>query len=352
MGFYNDNWIIVNINSEELLLLRKSTNDILLDKINKDTNISTKESIVRNILEEYDCDIGSKGELYIIYQNKEMDLLVTVLTGDDKNEIKLTSEPIPEVIDLNIIIKDNKIHILYLIKIEDEEFKYRIYHNYYDGKDWRNFLVEEIEARKILNPIKLIKEKDNLLLGYYINDFEIELKKFDLKELKWSEKFNLIKNTNEKLYLDMMKFEDKLHLIYCEFKEGNLVIKYEQFTDFKNKYVREIENILSNEGSINCPTIIIYEKELWITWVELDKVMSRKSHDYGISWSKSIYSWDSSKNIDFIKYKYLSIIPEKNRVLDYSFGSVYPEIEFIGFGPLNKVSKVPIKNKSINPPKI
>lgn len=351
MGFYNDDWIIVNMDQVEILLLRKSTNDILLDRIKKDTNISTKESIVRNILEEYDCAIGPKQELYIIYQNKEMDLLLTVLDGEDKKEIKLTSEAIPEVIDLNIMLEDNKIHIVYLVKME-EEFKYRIYHNYYDGRDWRTFIVEEIVAKKVLNPIKLIKDEDGLILTYYKDDFEIEIKKFNLGIMKWSLAFDLVKNRNEKLYLDMIKYEDKIHLIYCEFQEGNLLIKYENFIDTNNGYKKEEETSISNEESINNPTIILYEDDLWVTWVESDKVMSRVSKDYGTSWSESIYGWNNSRTIDFVRYKYLSLIPEKNNIIDYSFGSVYPEMEFIGFGPLENANEIPLKNKPIKMPRI
>ena len=46
------------------------------------------------------------------------------------------------------------------------------------------------------------------------------------------------------------------------------------------------------------------------------------------------------------------MIPEEDRILDYSFGSVYPEIEFIGFGPLDNASEIPVKNKPIKIPKV
>ena len=81
MAFFYDKWTIVDIDSDNILMLRKSTNDILLDTISKDTNISKKESVVKDILEEYDVDIGFENELYIIYQNKEMHLVLTILNG-------------------------------------------------------------------------------------------------------------------------------------------------------------------------------------------------------------------------------------------------------------------------------
>lgn len=347
MGYYNDRWIIANINPEEILLLRKSSKELLLDRMKKDDNITTKESIVGDILEEYDCAIGSRGELYIIYQSKEMDLIVKVIDGEDKREIRLTSQAIPEVVDLNIIVEDNKIHIIYLIKIEDKESKYMIYHNYYNGEDWSVFEVGEIVANKLLNPIKLIKEENGIILTYYNNDLEIELKEFDLRRLKWSRAFKLVKNSNEKLYLDMIKYKDSIHFVYCEFQEGILVIKYGRYKDSKGGYERIIEKTISNEGSQNNPTLIVYEDRIWITWVELDKVMSRVSDNHGSNWSEFIYSWNSSKMVDFVRYKYLSMLPGENSILDYSFGSIYPEIEFIGFGPLENASEIPIKNKPI-----
>ena len=352
MTFYNDKWIITNMDTEEILLLRNSNSSIILDRIRKDTNISSKESIASGILEEYDCAIGSRGEFYIIYQSKEMDLILTVIDGEDRKTIKLTSEAIPEVIDLNIIVQDNMIHIVYFIKIEDKESKYRIYHNCYDGRDWSVFIVEEIIADKVLNPMKLIKDEKGLILTYYNNDLEIELKEFKLEGLKWSSAFKLVKNPNEKLYLDMIKYKGNIHIVYCEFKEGNLVIKYEKFNYSNKGYESNIEKIISNEGSINNPTLIIYENNLWISWVELDKVMSRISEDYGKNWSESIYSWNRSKAIDFVRYKYLSMDYDESRILDYSFGSIYPEMEFIGFGPVNNASETPIKNKPIKIPRI
>lgn len=342
MGFYNDKWIIANISNEEIFLLRKADNDILLDRIIKDTNITSKEYVVKNVLEEYDAGIGSKNELFIIYQNKDMDLVMTLLDGDKKEDIKLTSQAIPEVIDLNIKVKDNHIHIVYIIKI-DEENKYRIYHNYYDGEDWETYIVEEIIGKKVLNPIKLIEDEDRIILSYYSNDLEIELKEFNMDSLEWSDPFKLNSSPNEKLYIDMIKEKDNIHLVYCEYQEGNLVIKYEKFNYLHRVYEKDLEITLSNRGSLSHPTILLYEEDLWVSWIEVDKVMSRVSRDGGISWSDSIYSWDYSRNIDFIRYKYLDRKEESGNSLDYSFGSIYPEIEFIGFGPVERANEIPLK---------
>jgi hypothetical protein len=346
MAFFYDKWTIVDIDLDNILMLRKSTNDILLDTISKDTNISKKESVVKDILEEYDVAIGFENELYIIYQNKEMHLVLTILKGEDRQDINLTLDPIPEVIDINIKIIEDKIHIIYIIKMEDEKKLYRIYHNYYDGKDWATYIVKEIIAKKVLNPIKLIQEEENLFLAYYNNQKEIEIKEFNGKMVEWSKKFKLVENNNEKLYLDMIRKDNIIYLTYCEFQNDNLVIMYERFRYVEGVYKKELEKIISNEGSLSNPTIIFYNNNLWITWVETDKVISRISEDGGEKWSPYMYMWNQINDIDFVRYKYLSKDIKKDIALDYSFGSVYPEIKFIGFGSVENTTKIPIKKKN------
>lgn len=346
MAFFNDKWTIVDIDLNNILMLRKSTNDILLDTISKDTNISKKDSIVKDILEEYDVDIGLENELYIIYQNKEMHLVLTILKGEERKDINLTLDPIPEVIDLNIKVMKDKIHIVYIIKIEDEKRLYRIYHNYYDGKDWETHIIKDIIAKKVLNPIKLIEEEENLFLAYYNNDKEIELKEFDGKTIEWSKAFKLVDNNNEKLYIDMIRKDSIIYLNYCEFQNDNLVIKYERFRYIDGVYKKEVEKIISNEGSLSNPTIIFYNNNLWVTWVEVDKVISRISEDGGENWSTYMYMWNQKNDIDFVRYKYLSKDSKKDIIFDYSFGSVYPEIKFIGFGSVENTTKIPIKKKN------
>lgn len=343
MTFFNDKWTIVDINLDKVLMFRKSTNDILLDTISKGTNISKKESIVKDTLEEYDIAVGVKDELYIIYQNKEMHLVLTILKDEKREDINLTAEPIPEVIDINIKIKKDKIHIVYIIKIEDEKNQYRIYHNYYDGKRWDTYIVKEIIAPRVLNPIKLIQEEDNIFLSYYTNDKEIEIKNFNSEIMEWSEASKLADNNNEKLYLDMIKSDNMIYLTYCQFQNDNLVIKYERFRYINESYKRELEQVISNEGSLSHPTIIFYNKNLWIAWVETDKVISRISEDKGENWSANMYMWNQKDKIDFVRYKYLSKKLTDENQLDYSFGSVYPEIKFIGFGNLRAATKIPLK---------
>ena len=352
MTFITDKWAIAKLDINNIILVRKSKSDILMESIVGDTNISSKEVLAKDILEEYDLAIDSPNNIYIIYQNKEMHLILITIKDRKIEEVKLTSYPISEVFDLNIMVRNKTIHILYQIEIQEKEKNYKIEHHYYDGNKWTTYMVEEIIAKRVLNPLKLILTENKILVSYYSSDNSIELKEFNLNKLEWSKPTKLVTTLNDKLYLDMIKIDETIHLTYCEFIDGNLMIKYERLSYNDGEIKKDNEDSISNEGSPHNPTLIFYEDKLWITWVELDKIMSRYSEDSGENW-EYIYMWNNSKNIDFVRYKYLDILPEEGIILNHSFGRIYPEVAFMGFGPTDKAVEVPIKKKRLmNLPRI
>src|SRR5699024_9830894 len=147
--------------------------------------------------------------------------------------------------------------------------------HYYNGKVWDTFIPEEIEAKKILNPIRVISEKGHIILSYINMNKDIIIKKFNLKELKWGKSIKLIETDREKLFLDVIKTIDNYYFTYCEYVNENLVVKHEKFLDTEGGLRKISEDSLSNEGTPAYPTIILYNNRLWIIWVELNRLFSR-----------------------------------------------------------------------------
>ncbi|MBU5427288.1 hypothetical protein KQI41_12785 [Tissierella pigra] len=349
MTFFTDKWTIAELASNNMVLVRKSKTNILLEKVVSEVSFDSREVVTKDILEEYDMEIDELNNIYILYQNTEGHLILNILRSKKKEEVKLTAEPISEVFDLNIIVEGKEIHILYMIEVQTKENQYRINHHYYDGTKWSTYGVDEITREKVLNPIRIIKLEGDILISYYSNDREINLRRFRNKNLEWEDKFNIVNTENHKVFLDMIKHKDIIHLTYCEFIDGNLVIRYNKilYDKYNKQYIKHKSEYISNEGSPAYPNIIFYEDKLWITWVELNKVVSRYSDNQGDSWD-SIYEWSESGEIDFVRYKYINANPSDNIILKYSFGSIYPEVRFIGFGPLENAVEVPIKKKGHN----
>ncbi len=345
MAFFTDQWTIAEISSKNTVLVRKSKNNILLERVVGETSINSREIIAKGVLEEYDLAIDLIGNIYILFQDMEGHLVLNILKDKKKEEINLTSDVLPKVHELNIIIKDKMIHLFYLIKISEEKMRYQIRHHYYNENKWSDSVIEEISVSEVLNPIRLIETENSILLLYCSNDEKIEVKEFNIYNLQWSDKVTLVDTENHKLFLDILKMNNIIHMAYGEFINGNLVIKYNQLLYNNGVYEKVVEEYISNEGSPAYPNIIFFENKLWITWVELNKIMSRCSYNKGINWETNIYVWNESRDIDFVRYKYLTRATKDNIHLQYSFGSIYPEVTFMGFGPLDNVVEIPIKKK-------
>lgn len=341
MAFYTDRWIILNILEDKVFLVRKKKQEIILKRIVGDLQKEEEKVLADDVLIEYDMDLNQSGKIFMLYQNKERNLILRTLDDGKLEEIKLTSEPIGEVVDLNIHVVDKKIHILYLVKVFNEDNIYNIVHHYYNGANWEDFIVEEIIAMKVLNPLKVVKEGDNIFLSYYKNDRKVCIKKFDVNEVKWGESFIVSHSQEEKLFVDMIKTQGYIHIAYCEYIEGSLVVMYKKIELDNGKFNIKLEEIISNEGSPSHPNIILFHNKLWISWLELNKILSRESEDKGDNWG-AIYQWNKTRNMDFLRYKYISRKKDDNINLDYSFGTISPQVKLIGFGPIDEAAEVPL----------
>ncbi|HSH36292.1 hypothetical protein [Schnuerera sp.] len=341
---------------QKLLLISDSYNNIHLFRLLKGNIVryhfdyatkDYKELIIgKEVSLEYDGSIDNKDTIYIIHQDRTFELILTLIKKNGEIErIKLTEEPIFEIYFLNLIMDLDKPHIFYFILLSEPEEKYRIYHHYFTGEEWKTNIVDEVKARELLNPLKVFKTSEEIILAYYnkFKDEQIYIKKFNLDEKEWKEKIRLTNHEKNKLFLDFMVKDSKLHLTYCQFEEGNLVIKYERFNYDDNLVEREIEQTISNPENPQDPTLIYYEDKLWLVWIEYDNVLSRYSEDLGNSWSP-IYLWKESKGNNIVRYKYFNQ-GDEGFIINNSFGNFNPNISFVGFGSTEKTVEIPLKKK-------
>ena len=344
MIFYDNNLILIEDSLKNLQLFTLYDGTIIEYYFENNKNIFNKINITENVLIEYDVSIDCEDNIYIIYQDKDHHLILMIITEEEKKKIVLTEEPMPEIYDLNLKIIDKKPHIFYCVLLSDINKEYRIVHHYFNGKQWLTHIVQDIRINQVLNPVKILEYKEELILIYcdYKKTEEIYCNKFKLTGDKWTNQYQLTNNLSPKLYLDSLFIKDKLHLIYCEYQE-NLVVKYERYK-YDNDFIKkEIEQELSNWENINWPTLIYFENILWVIWAECENIMSRYSLDNGENWSP-IYLWKDFKYEDIVRYKYITKNKTDN-IINYSFGTIKFDISFIGFGSLSNTIEIPLKKK-------
>ncbi len=341
MTFYNNRAAIAHINEEELYLFRNINNQIVMDYYNYNEG-NIQETIIKDALSEFDIMINKDNEIYLIYQNIQNDLCLLTINKKVINNITLNQEKLPKIFELNILESLNHTSIIYLVLQSEKEGIFEIHHHILNFEDWVNYHVEDIKIDKLLNPIKILKNKKNIILCYYYEN-QICIKEFNLLSMEWKESIVLTDN-KEKLYLDLLKDGNYTHLIYSEYNNENLRIKYVRHLYDNDSIIKEKEEVLSYEGNPSNSTLIIEDNIIWAIWNESSNLFSRYSLDRGDTWS-STYIWKESRFADITRYKYITNTIKENIILDYAFGTIYPDIKFLGFGPLNKVEEIIPKKK-------
>ncbi len=326
MVFYNNRLSIADINEKEIYLVRNIENKLILNYYSYSGDI--EESILANdFLDEFDILIKDDGSIYLIYQDKQHNLNLTVIKGDNRTSHKLTTGKFPKIYELNIILHNHNLNMIFLYPVKNTQDVFQIEHNLLKDDKWHSYLVDQIKISKVLNPIKLINKDDSMFLAYYY-DNQICLKSFSEMDGEWKESIVLTDN-KEKLYLDIIYDSGYFHLVYSEVIDGNYIIKYKMFKYDVSLYkVHEAD--ISYKSNPTNPTIIKNNDILWIIWNESSRIYSRYSNDNGITWSE-IKSWEESIKYNVVRYKYTTNINLGSRILDNTFGSIYPDIKFIGF---------------------
>ena len=325
MVFYNNRVSIADINGKEIYLIRNMKNELILNYYSINGDI--EESIVAdNVLDEFDILIYDDS-IYLVYQDTEYNLNLSIIKGKDKTTHKLTTEEFPKILELNIIKHKDNISMVFLYPIHKTKDILQIEHNMLKDENWHNYLVDQVRVSQVLNPIKLINKEGTILIAYYYEN-QICLKSFDENEEEWKESIVLTDNW-EKLYLDLIYDNDYLHLVYSEAMDGNYVIKYKMFK-YDISFIEIYEADISRKSNASNPTIIKNDHLLWIVWNESSRIYSRYSDDNGWTWSE-IKSWDESFKNNIVRYKYTSNTKLNSRIIDYTFGTIYPDIKFIGF---------------------
>lgn len=275
-------------------------------------------------------DIDNDGNIDIIYINNTQHLIINKILKNKELKSGIIKDIKTNILELSLVDTKGSQNIFYIEATESKQI-FKIFHINIEGDNIQEFLVDEIEIYKIINPLRIIRNGQNLIIAYYFKN-QICIKGFDTKNKLWSPSIILTDNQN-KLYIDIMKINDTMHLVYSDYIEENFIIKYERLL-FEDNYISKQKQIsLSNSGNNTDPIIIKIGDQLWVCWRNSNQLLSIYSLDDGLSWS-DIYIWKNTKNMDIVKYKYLTNIFDDRIIIEYAYGSIKKDIRFIGFGDL------------------
>lgn len=237
-----------------------------------------------------------------------------------------------------IKLVEHQIHIFYYLIDTEHKRKAYLLHMHFNNNKYHSNHITTISSNSYFNNFKVFHTKGSILILYssVVHDFEqIFISKFDLNSGKWDSPIRITESKDKKLYIDgLLDHNHKFHILWSKYDDEYLVVQYLNL----NTDTLDVENAtkpipLSSKLSCSFPTLVHYKEALWAIWVEMNKIISCYTVDGGQTWSKYFIHEDTRK-IDFKRYRYSSSKKqEENHILcDFLFGSLYPDIQFLGFG--------------------
>lgn len=336
MTFYKNNLVAIEKKDIGIYLARKIKHDIIVDFVKKDTNIFKKQYVISNIIGEFDVDIDENNEMIFTYVNSKNNLVLNRIQDRGDNEIRILENISGDLVDLKIISFLNNQNIFYMIRSASKDLL-EIFHVNIINNEVKRYKVDQVKIYNIINPLRIVEDNDNLIIAYYYRN-QICIKEFDKLLGTWSPSITLTDNQN-RLYLDILKDGDYLHLVYANHFNDNFIIKYNRFLVNKDYILLEEDTRISNSGNNTDPILLKVYDILWVVWKSTNQLYSSYSTDNGKSWS-DIYMWNDTKYLDIVKYKYVTDIFDSKVKLNHAYGSVNKDIKFLGFGDIDGIESM------------
>ena len=340
MAFLNTNSSLIIDNVGDIYNFKLTDGGIEVIVHEKHAKGSRKPEIISRDVLEYDVSINENDEIDVFCKRKDKSLSIYRLDKGEWIESKISKQLNLDICGLKIMTLADQTHIFYYMKSIDNEGRLNIYHHYIKDGKWNTNIVKEIYESEIIKPIEIIKNEEELIIGYYdLGDRseDIFLKKFNMESNSWSSEVNISKDDKVKLYLDILQVDSNIHVTYSEYQDENLVIKHKIINSDLEEIDESHEHTLSSQTNCSYPTVVYEGDVLWNVWTEYESVVSVHSDDKGLTWSNP-YVWSDSKKNDFTRYKFSTSSKNvtRNYLMNYSFGKVYPDLSFLGFGDLTR----------------
>ncbi len=330
MAFYSERVVAAEIQSDGIYIARKVKDSIQIEYIKENTNVFHKYTPITDILGDFDMDLDINNKLNIIYLDKKEGLNLYRFKGDKKDIKSIETDISTGIYELSLINNDDTSNIFFMIPITKRN--YRIFHYMVKENEVSKVIVDDIKIFNIINPLRIIKNNDELIIAYYYEN-QICTKIFNFDKNIWSPSMIMTDNMN-KLYLDIIFFDKRLHIVYAEYDMENFRIKYERFLYNSDNIIKEKEIYLSNNDNNVDPILIRTGSKLWAVWRNGNLILSVFSKDNGNTWS-DVYQWKNTKKQDFVKYRYITNIKNDKVKIDFSYGTIR-EVALIGFGNIKE----------------
>lgn len=304
--------------------------------------------ILEKNVKEFDAFIDKNDSITLLCKTGSNQLVLhEILEGHDNRKV-VGDRLKPGLEDVHVFGSNKDVNVIYTLPDDKHRYNYYIMHSKYCDGEWKNIEVGRYMSQGLLNNEIKIYEGEEIYIGfveYRENKSYFRVRRYD--GTNWSKDILRVEKSEEVYWYDFQKKGDWFEFAYASKAQEQFLIQYEAYDLDGNTLFHQD---LSNPSNNIHPIFVSYRGEQYISWVEMDYVLSCKiSSDR--RQTEGPYRWKESKNSDFMMYKFCYNNEKiKNRLLlrcGRVFGS-FPSYSLLGFGNIkNNVEAVTIQ-KNVN----
>ncbi|SDK55021.1 hypothetical protein [Natronincola ferrireducens] len=305
---------------------------------NNENQWAKKDVLLKKAMVSFSIDIDEKDEIHVVSFSSEGILYYHLFQKNKWHHQKIVdySKGSGVVYYPSIKQLQDKLHIFYYFVEKNNENLCNMVHLTKYQEKWTKEDVLDSSYKKLINPFKILTHGESIYVLYasiHQNFNQVYVVSYNNISNQWSEPLQITNSPIDKLYLyGLLDAEKNLHITWSTHLEEGLTVEY---IKYPLEEINEPPMISSLSEKLNCsfPLLLIYNNALWCVWTQMNKLYACYSTDHGDSWSPPMVR-PESQGINFKKYYYKSNYDEevKGMLSDTLYGTLYPKIQFIGFG--------------------
>jgi hypothetical protein len=287
---------------------------ITFSRLNRNNRWNDPAQLIRDAQQHFSLCLDDDNNLHIVFYTREGKLYYMKYNRRTwTQQLVAHYTPTRYIIRFpQILIVDNRIHILLAIGTAFNLGFWAIVHHHLDNGNWFRQDVAKFTAGKILSPFRADHDGKNIYLiyrGLSMNRFQIHYCRFMEGHRKWTLPQNISKSFNDCSMPSLLVKGNILHTAWASIKYASLEISYRRKCLDSHGHSSWDDKITLSDGKRNCsyPQLVWSHERIWCVWHQNDDqdddLYACYSLNQGTEWSfpKPLY-WSHKKLIHCLYY--------------------------------------------------
>ncbi|MEG1311183.1 MAG: hypothetical protein RSD47_04155, partial [Romboutsia sp.] len=288
MSFINKCSTILRLSNKDMCHIY-SDNDLIFDYIDKDENLISSNSFINSNNLDFtnsNFNLDEDNNIYGLYKDNSLKM-IELKNGSSEiiqKEILTYNYKKFNIIFPYIKIVKDKIHILYYVYNNNSTNTCALFHHYNNDGVWIENKIDFIN-HIVLDSFTVLWNNNCPIVFYFnlVNGCEeVFSSRFNTTTLTWSTPIQITNSGNSKIYLSVLKDSMNFyHLTFSEELDNGYAIKYINGYLTDNKLDINISNYITKPSACRFPSLVKYQSNLYLIWVNYHKLNTSISTDLG-----------------------------------------------------------------------